>query len=164
MVLPESEVTISPGRCAAAGHVLDGRNHRGNRNRGLKLCDGPHGADHGRAARHVVLHLLHAVGGLDREAAGIERHALADQAQVRALSRFRGRAVAQDDHRGRLGAAHGDAEQRAHAELLHAVLIENLAFEALLLGHRPRTRRQHGRSHAIGRLIHQLSRQVLRFG
>ena len=34
-------------------------------------------------ARHVVLHPLHAVGGLDRDAAGVEGDALADQAQDR---------------------------------------------------------------------------------
>ena len=44
------------------------------------------------------------------------------------------RRVAEDDQRGRLGAAHGDPEQRAHAELPHAVLVENFAFEAVLSG------------------------------
>ena len=38
--------------------------------------------EHGRAAGHVVLHLLHAVGGLDGDAAGVEGDALADQSQM----------------------------------------------------------------------------------
>ena len=36
--------------------------------------------DAGRAA-HVALHVLHAAGGLHGDAAGIEAHALADEAQ-----------------------------------------------------------------------------------
>ena len=76
---------------AAAGHVLDGGNQRRHRHGRLQLRDGPHGADHGGAARHVVLHLLHAVGGLDGDAAGIERDALAHQAQVHRLAVARAR-------------------------------------------------------------------------
>ena len=35
--------------------------------------------DHGGAARHVHLHLLHLARGLDRDAAGVEGHRLADE-------------------------------------------------------------------------------------
>ena len=50
----------------------------------FKQRDRAHGAGDGRAAGHVVLHPLHAVGGLDRDAAGVERDALADQTEHRA--------------------------------------------------------------------------------
>ena len=89
MVLPDIAVTMSPGRCARLPGMFS--------TQGMKAVTGidgfncamrPHGADHGRAARHVVLHLLHAVGRLDGDAAGVERDALAHQAQVRAALRL----------------------------------------------------------------------------
>ena len=48
----------------------------------LQLRDGAHRAEHCRAARHVVLHLLHALGRLDGDAAGVEGDAFADQPQM----------------------------------------------------------------------------------
>jgi hypothetical protein len=45
---------------------------------------GAHGRDHRGAAGHVVLHPVHQLGRLDRDAAGVEGHALADQAEDRA--------------------------------------------------------------------------------
>ena len=135
MVLPDSEVTISPGRWArAAGHVLDRRNDSGDRYAGFEPGDGLHGADDGRAARHVVLHFLHAVGGLDGNAAGIEGDAFADETQMNAGEGVRG-LVAHHDQRGRFGAALRDAEQRAHAELAHAVAVEYFEGEPGGLGH-----------------------------
>ena len=84
MVLPDMAVTMSPGRCARLPGMFSTQGMKAVTGmRGLQLRDGPHGAHHGRAARHVVLHLLHAVGGLDGDAAGIEGDALAHQAQVR---------------------------------------------------------------------------------
>ena len=40
-----------------------------------------HEADHGGRAGHVVAHVLHALGALDRDAARVERDALADDRQ-----------------------------------------------------------------------------------
>ena len=45
--------------------------------------------EHRGAARHVLLHQLHAGGGLDRDAAGVEGDALADEAERRAARRPR---------------------------------------------------------------------------
>ena len=74
---------MSPGRCARLpGMFSTHGTKRRHRDRRLQLRKRPHRADHGRAARHVVLHLLHAVGRLDGDAAGVEGDALADQAQV----------------------------------------------------------------------------------
>ena len=88
MVLPESDVTISPGRCARLPGMFSTAGISAVTGiGGLQLRDRAHGADHGRAAGHVVLHLLHAVGGLDGDAAGVEGHALADQAQMRGAVR-----------------------------------------------------------------------------
>ena len=40
--------------------------------------------DRVRRAAHVLLHVAHAVGGLDVQAAGVEAHALADERQLAA--------------------------------------------------------------------------------
>ena len=65
----------------ARRHVFRGQNDGRDLQLGLEQSDGAHGADHGGPAGHVVLHLLHAVAGLDGNAAGIESDALSDQAQ-----------------------------------------------------------------------------------
>ena len=55
----------------------------------LEQRDRAHRADDGGAAGHVVLHPLHAVGRLDRDAAGVEGDALADEAEHRRRRRAR---------------------------------------------------------------------------
>src|SRR5215471_1472066 len=82
---------------------------------------------------------------------------------MRALGRLSRRPISDKDHHWRLGAPHRYTQQRAHAELLHAVQIENLAVEALFFGHCPRPRGQYRGSHTIGGLVHQLSGEILRF-
>ncbi len=129
---------------------------------GLQLGNGAHGADGGRRTSHVVLHLLHTVGGLDRDAAGIERDAFADQGQVVTAERLR-RQILHHDEKRRIGAALGDSQERTHAQLFHGGLVENFAghveFGAAALGRI----RQFLRSQLIGRFIHQIARKVLRF-
>jgi len=41
-----------------------------------------HCADHGGGSGHVVLHFLHALGGLDGDASGVEGDAFADEART----------------------------------------------------------------------------------
>jgi len=115
---------------AAAGHILDGGDQGRHRHCRLELRDGLHGAEHGGAAAHVVLHFLHAIGGLDGNTAGVEGDAFPDQAEVILGSGLAGRAVAQNDEGWRLVATLGDAQQGAHAEFPHLVLIESLALQA----------------------------------
>ena len=67
----------------AARHVLGGADHADHVQGQLEQRARAQHADHGRGARHVVLHLVHARGGLDRDAAGVERDALADEADGR---------------------------------------------------------------------------------
>ena len=92
-VLPSALFRMSPGLMArppgmfsVAGTIADDANRR------AELADRAHGARDSRAAGHVVLHPFHAVGRLDRDAAGVERDALADQAEhrVRSLRADRG--------------------------------------------------------------------------
>ena len=108
-VLPLAPVRMSPGLIArppgmfsVVGHDADDADRR------VEQRDGAHGADDGGAAGHVVLHPLHAVRRLDRDAAGVERDALPDQSQDRRVGRA-GRLVAQHDQARRLDAAARDA-------------------------------------------------------
>ena len=76
-------------------------------------------------APHVPLHVLHAGGRLDRNAAGVERDALADEGDGY-FDRAAG-AVIFDREQLRLAPrALAYAEQRAHAELAHLILAEHL--------------------------------------
>ena len=114
---------------AAARHVLDSRDESGNRNGRLQLGDGAHRAQNGGASGHVVAHLIHILGGFDGYSAGIEGHTFADQSEV-VLGGWRGcRLITEHDERGGLGAALCHAQQRAHAQLPHAVLVENFTAE-----------------------------------
>ena len=56
--------------------------------------------DMGGGAGHVVLHLFHVVGGFDGDATGVERNALADEAEDRTVGFCIGWFVAHDDQRG----------------------------------------------------------------
>ena len=83
----------------AGGHVFGGEDNRCDLHFWLKERDGAHDADHGGAAGHVVLHFLHAVGGLDGDAASVEGDAFTDQTEVYIFCRAV-RFIAQDDERG----------------------------------------------------------------
>ena len=124
--------------------------------------DGAHGADHGGAAGHVVLHFFHAVGGLDGNAAGVEGDAFADQSQHRFLGSARG-FVAQDDQRGRFVGALGDAPESSHLQFLDLVGAVNFAFQADFRRHLFRAVGEDGRRHAIGGFIDQVASEILRF-
>src|SRR5690606_25162742 len=54
--------------CGGRGHVLDQTDHADGVDLGLAAGEGAHQADHDARAAHVPLHVLHAAGGLDRDA------------------------------------------------------------------------------------------------
>ena len=68
----------------AVGHVLDEADRADGVDLGLAGGERMHQPDHAGRARHVALHVLHAGGRLDRDAAGVEAHALADEGDRRA--------------------------------------------------------------------------------
>ena len=78
-----------------------------------------HRRDHRGRARHVGLHRLHAAGGLERQAAGVEHDALADQRQRLACAP-RGSYASRRKRGGALGA---DADADHAAEPLALELL-----------------------------------------
>ena len=122
-----------------------------------------HGSQYRSRPRHVVLHLFHAVGGLDRDAAGIERDAFANQRQMRGRAGRDGLVLHHNQVR-RLYAPLRDSEQRSHSERRHRVPIQNFAPEVELSRHLAGRLRQLGRSQQIGGFVDQIARKVLRLG
>ena len=128
----------------AAGHVLDHRRDRHERGVWREPGDGPRGRDHRGGARLVVLHVAHALGRLDADAARVEAHALADDRQAVAIP---GRVPAGEldgDQARRVRGPLADAEQQAHPELCHLLRLEHLDRAAIGLELARRVR------HALG--------------
>ena len=125
-VLPLAPRTTSPGRIAVPLGMFSvvgiTAMHRVRR---LEPRQRAHRAGHRRTARHVVLHPLHAVGGLDGNAAGVERNALPDEPQHRPPGRRR-RAMAEHDHARRFGTALPDRQQHAHAQIANLSVVKHL--------------------------------------
>ena len=67
----------------AAGHVLAGGRDRQHAERQPEVGDRAGRLDHGGAAGHVALHVLHVQGRLERDAARVEGDRLADEARAR---------------------------------------------------------------------------------
>ena len=149
-------MTTSPGALRRAGrHVLDQAEHADDIGLGLASCNRLHRAEHGGGAAHVPLHLLHAARWLERDAAGVEAHALADQ-RHRCVALGPALPVHHHDE-GVLHAALGDAEEGAHAELFQRGLAEHLDLEADLVPHPPAFLGKGGRGEHIGGLGHQIA-------
>ena len=146
---------------ASPRHVLGGRDDADDFDRRLEQRDGAHGADHRRAAGHVVLHPLHAVCGLDGDATGVERDALAHEPEDGRGRRAR-RIVRHDDHARRFGAAAGDTEQQPHVQPLDFVFVEDLDFEPGVARDGRAALGKHRRRQDIRRLVAEIARHVRR--
>jgi hypothetical protein len=86
--------------------------------------------NHASGARHVALHVLHARRRLDRNAAGVEADALADEGY--GIDAALAAVPAHDDEARFMNRALADAEKRAHAELLHGRNVEHFDIDAEL--------------------------------
>ena len=129
------------------------------RNGPPSLREREHRTGHGRAARHVALHALHAVGRLDGHAAGIERDALADETNHRRRRRVL-RLVTDHDEPGRHRAAARDTEEQLHLQVFDAMLVQHVDGEARAAGGRRHPIRKLFRRQHVGRLIRQAARDV----
>ena len=145
-----------------AGQVLAGAEVGAHRERRLQRSDQPHCRDHRGRACHVRLHVLHALRGLQREAAGVERDGLSDQGHR--LAAGASGLVRDADELRLFGAAPRDAEEQVHAQLRDLRSSEHLALEAQLFRNLPRLRGQRARSRVAGRLVHQVARGADRVG
>src|SRR6185437_8239028 len=114
----------------AVGHVLDHADDAHGVDLGLARGEHLHKADHAGCARHVALHILHAAGRLDRNAAGIETYAFADKGDRRVV--FLVTVPAHDNHAAVAARALPNAEQRTHAELLHRLYVKHVDGDAML--------------------------------
>ena len=115
--------------------------------------------DAGRA-RHVALHVLHAGGGFDRNAAGVEADALADEGDRRVT--LLAAIPAHHHHAAVMRRALADAEQRVHAELFQLGDVEHLDRDAELLQRTGAAGEFLGIKH-VGRLVDEIARQQRAF-
>ena len=145
---------------AAAGQVFAGGNEADHVDGRLQLAQGLERAQHAGGAAHVELHFVHAGGGLDGDAAGVERDALAHQGHGRlALGRA---LVAQHDEAQLFMRAARHGGKCAHAELGHFLGAENFAVDmaAFFLGDGLGGGGQLPGRGVVGRAVAPLARQA----
>ncbi len=99
------------------GHVLRRRHQRGDPQRQVQCRQHAHRAQHRSTAAHVRLHRHHALGRLQRQAAGVKGNALADQYDVAARVRRRIRDLDQPGRPGGPGANGQDAAEALRRQL-----------------------------------------------
>ena len=110
--------------------------------------------EHRGRPRHVVLHAVHAVGGLEIEAARVEGDALADDHH--ALARPLLGSIREMDELGRLETALGHADIGAHAELLTVFPLQHLEPETSRAGNLLGTLGEESRRDHVGGLVHEV--------
>ena len=139
---------------AAVGHVLDQTDQTDDIGPGAAQRQRAHDARDDTGAPHVHGHLLHAGGGLDRDAAGIKDHALADQRQRRLVL---GATIPAHDHDlGRAFRTLPDPQQRPHTQFRQLVLVQHLDADAQLAHGQQAVGEIAGGQH-IGRLADQIA-------
>ena len=124
---------MSPGLVARPfGHVFATGDDADDVELQLHFGDRAEGAEHRCCTAHVVLHLVHAGAGLERNAAGIEGDALADQDRRRIL--LLAAQVLQDNKLRRLFAAVGDRQEAAHLERFQLLAVQHFDAQLKILG------------------------------
>ena len=156
MVWPDSEVSTSSGRKASPSGMFSTSPITPTAlTLALRVASASMRAGDGGRARHVALHALHAGADLDRQAAGIETHALAHQRD--GLGAFLA-AIPLHHHQlafARRALAH--AQQRAEALLLHFGFAQNFDLHAQLRQLRLGAAGEFRRIKKIRRLVHQIA-------
>ena len=124
---------IARPRCLAARHVLGGRGDGNDIERQLGFDRGEQRAQHCRRAAHVELHLVHGLGFLQADAAGVEGDAFADE-DDRRRSRIASTEIIKSYQAAFACAATTDREEGAHAARLHLALVHVGALNVVGLG------------------------------
>ncbi len=114
----------------AARHVFGTGQNAHQIDRQLQFEHRTQGAEHTGCAAHVELHLVHARGRLDADAAGVEGDAFTDQHER--LVAFFATLVVHDDEARRLGAALCYREERTHAQVGQFLLVVDFHFQVLV--------------------------------
>ena len=107
----------------AVGHIFNETHHADHIGLGLAGDDGQHRASHSACPAHVPLHVFHAGAGLQRDAAGVEGNALADE-HGRLFVRCAAVPADRDQFRFAFRSA-PHRNQRAHAERFHFGLAQH---------------------------------------
>ena len=142
-------------------HVLDEADNADDIGLGLPLRQRGDGAGDGSGAAHVALHVLHAAGRLDGDAAGVEDDALADE--DKRLGFRVGAGPAHDDDARRPGRALRNADERAHLEAANRPLVEHLHRDAVL-GELLEAVGELDGAEDIGRLVDEIAGEIDAFG
>ena len=123
---------MSPGRCASPDGMFSTRPSTPTAlTLALRSASALHQPGDHAGAAHVPLHVPHALAGLQRDAAGVEGDALADEGDRRLVLALAAGALPLQHHQLALARrALADAEQRAHAELAHLLLAQHLDLDA----------------------------------
>ena len=141
----------------AVRHVFATGHQAHHIQRQLHQRDGFHGAEHAAGAAHVIFHLVHVRCGFQRNAAGVEGDAFADQHH--GLGAFLATVVLHDDELRRIAAAKGNRQQRTHAQFFHFLLLEDIDFNAVLFHQRARRVGKISRRADIRRRVSQIFRK-----
>ena len=152
---------VARTRRVATGHVFYRRHQHHHIQGELHHADRFHRAQHRAGTAHVVLHFVHFSRGLERYAAGVKRHALADQ-HHRCRAFFTPVVFKHDEFRRQVR-GFGDGEQRIHAELFHVLFFKNRTFEFVCFGQIFCATCQIGRRRDIRRQIAQIFGEVHAF-
>ena len=147
---------------AAVGHVLAGRDQSDQIDLELAARREVDRRQHRGGAAHVVLHLVHRRRVLQRDAAGVEGDALADQ-HHRCAAAARA-AVFQHDEARRFVAAAGDGQKATHLQAPDPGLIEHAHPQAAPIAalELARLRCQIARRADVGRQVAQIAQQLRR--
>jgi len=107
---------------------------------------------------------FHSVGGLDRDAAGIEGDGFSNQADHgRARLRVRW-GISNDDDARRLHASLRDTQKSSHFQIGNFLFVENFDGQASVISHSFSTFSENARGKLVRRLIDEVARKILRFG
>ena len=145
----------------AGGHVLGRGEDAVHFDVRLEASDDLHETDDVRRAAHVVLHVAHARGRLDRDAARIERDPLAHDHDALATCSAGARGHVRKVHHARFTvAALADGLEEEHSALLDLLEVEDLDLEVVLLRHRRRCRSQRLGVEDVRGLVREIAREV----